>query len=73
MEFTVVVEPEIIDVLGVDKVNAFLQDAAVRLKLKAAAQEALADLPNFDSLVNDPEWHIARGQAWEQEKTRYSF
>ncbi len=68
MEFTVIVEPEIIDVLGIDNVNAFLQDAAARLKLKAAAQKALADLDYFDELVNDPQWQSARQQAWEQQK-----
>ena len=72
MEFTVSIEPEVIDVLGVDKVGAFLRDAATRLKLKAAAQEALADLDYFDELVNDPDWQTARDQAWDQEKHRYT-
>lgn len=71
MEFTVTIEPAVIDVLGADKVSAFLQDAATRLRLKAATQEALADLDYFDELVNDPEWQTARQQAWEQEKHRY--
>ncbi len=71
MEFTVTIEPEIIDVLGADKVSAFLNDAATKLKLKAAAQETLADLTYFDELVNDPQWQTARQQAWEQEKHRY--
>lgn len=71
MEFMITIEPAVIDVLGVDKVNAFLQDAAIRLKLKAAAQEALADISYFDELVNDPDWQMARQQAWEQDKHRY--
>lgn len=71
MEFTVTIEPEVIDILGADKVNAFLQDAADRLKLKAAAREALADLDYFDQLVNDPVWQSARRQAWEENKHRY--
>jgi len=71
MEFTVTVDAKVIDVLGADKVNAFLQDAATKLKLKAAAQEALADLTYFDELVNDPAWQIAREQAWAQEKQFY--
>lgn len=71
MEFTVTIEPEVIEVLGTDKVTAFLQDAVTRLKLKAAAQEALADLDYFDELVNDPAWRMARQQAWDQEKHRY--
>ena len=72
MEFTLTIEPEVINVLGADKVSAFLQDAAAKLKLKAAAQEALADLDYFNELVNDPEWQTARQQAWEQEKQRYT-
>lgn len=71
MEFTVTVESEVVDVLGADTVNLFLQDAATRLKLKAAAQEALADLDYFDQLINDPQWQVARQQAWEQDKHRY--
>lgn len=71
MEFTVTIESEVVNVLGADKVDAFLRDAATRLKLKAAAQEALADLDYFDELVNDPAWQAARQQAWEQEKHRY--
>jgi hypothetical protein len=71
MEFMVTVDYEVIDVLGADKVNAFLQDAATRLKLKAAAQEALADLTYFDELVNDLAWQTAREQAWAQEKQYY--
>lgn len=71
MEFMITVEPEVVDVLGVDKVSAFLKDAATKLKLKAASQEALADLNYFDELVNDPQWQTARQQAWEQEKHRY--
>ena len=71
MEFTVTVEPEIISVLGVDKVSAFLNDAAIKLKLKAAAQETLANLAYFDELVNDPQWQTARQQAWDQEKHHY--
>ena len=71
MEFIVTVDSKIIDVLGVDKVNAFLQDAATNLKLKVAAQEALADLTYFDELVNDPVWQTAREQAWAQEKQYY--
>ena len=73
MEFTVTIEPEVIDVLGADKVSTYLNDAATRLRLKAAAQEALADLDYFDSLVNDPQWRTARQQAWEQEKHRYDL
>lgn len=71
MEFLITVEPAVIDVLGADKVSAFLQDVTTKLKLKAAAQEALADLNYFDELVNDPQWQTARGQAWEQEKHHY--
>ncbi|GAB2566351.1 hypothetical protein [Spirosoma areae] len=71
MEFMVTVEPEVIDVLGADKVSAFLKDAATKLKLKAAAQETLADLDYFNELVNDPQWQTARQQAWEQEKHHY--
>ncbi len=65
------VEAEIISVLGADKVSAFLTDAAIKLKRKAAAQETLADLDYFDELVNDPQWQTARQQAWDQEKHRY--
>ena len=72
MEFTITIEPAVIEVLGADKVGAFLQDAATRLKLKAAAQEALADLDYFDELVNDPKWQTARKEAWDQEKHRYT-
>lgn len=71
MEFTVTIEPEVVDVLGADKVGAFLQNAATQLRLKAAAQEALTDLADFDTLVNDPEWQTARQQAWSKEKHRY--
>jgi hypothetical protein len=71
MEFTVTIEPEVIDILGTDKVSAFLRDAADRLKLKAAAQEALTDANYFDQLINDPEWQVARRQAWEENKYRY--
>ena len=71
MEFTITVEPEIVDALGADSVSAFLQDAATRLKRKAAVQEALADLDYFDELVNDPQWQTVRDQAWNQEKHRY--
>ncbi|ADB36385.1 hypothetical protein [Spirosoma linguale] len=68
MEFTVTVDPEVIDVLGADQVSAFLNDAATKLKLKVAAKEALADINYFDELVNDPTWEKARQQAWEQEQ-----
>jgi hypothetical protein len=73
MEFMITVEPEVIDVLGAEKVSAFLQDAATKLKLKAAAQEALADLTHFDELVNDSQWQTARQQAWDQEKHNYQL
>ena len=72
MEFTLTIEPEVVDTLGADKVNAFLQDAVARLNVKAAAQEALAYLPLFDELSNDPDWQMARQQAWDQEKHRYT-
>lgn len=71
MEFAITVEPAVVDVLGADKVGAFLRDAATRLKLKAAAQETLSDLDYFDELVNDPKWQTARDQALDQEKYRY--
>ncbi|RZM14981.1 MAG: hypothetical protein EOO88_43860 [Pedobacter sp.] len=71
MEFTVTIDPEVIDILGADKVNAFLQDAATSLRIKAAAQESLADIDYFDELVNDPKWQQARQQAWDQDKHRY--
>ena len=71
MEFTITIEPDVIDALGVDQVSAFLKDAASKLKLKAAAQESLGDLTYFDELVNDPAWKTAREQAWEQEKHHY--
>ncbi|SOD78114.1 hypothetical protein [Spirosoma fluviale] len=67
MEFTVTVDPEVIDVLGADQVSAFLNDAATKLKLKVAAQEALADIDYFDELVNESEWKKARQQVWEQQ------
>jgi hypothetical protein len=71
MEFTITIELEVIDILGPDQVNAFLQDAAVRLRLKAAAQDALSEIDYFDDLVNDPDWQLARQQAWEQDKAKY--
>ncbi len=73
MEFTVTIEPEVIDALGAEEVSAFLKDAATRLRLKVAAKEALADLDYFDDLTNDFGWEVAREQAWEQEKGKYAI
>ena len=54
------IEPEVIEVLGADRVTTYLNDVAARLRLKAAAREALADLDYFDGLVNDPQWKTTR-------------
>jgi len=61
---------EIVQQVGYEEVERYLQEFAQQLILKIAAQEARKDLETID-LENDTEWQLARNLAWEEEKHKY--
>lgn len=68
--FKVEIEESIVQQVGYEEVERYLQEFAQRLILKIAAQEARKDLETID-LENDTEWQLARNLAWEEEKHKY--
>lgn len=70
IEFKVEIEENVVQQVGYQEVERYLQEFAQQLILKIAAQEVLDDLKNVD-LENDPQWQMARNLAWEKEKHKY--
>ena len=69
-EFKIQLENSFVQQYGYSKVYTYLKEFVKKLSLKIAAQELLQDLEEID-LENDPQWKIARSEAWEQEKGKY--
>lgn|GEM_PF-495430 len=68
--FKVEIEESIVQQVGYNEVERYLQEFAQQLVLKIAAQEALKDLETID-LENNSEWKAARRLAWDEEKHKY--
>ena len=68
-EFKVMVEDELVATLGQEAIEQSLRNFVERLNLKAAAQDALAGLDEID-LENDPQWQVAREEAWKEYQTK---
>lgn len=68
--FKIEVEESIVQQVGYDEVERYLQEFVQQLILKIAAQEVRKELQNID-LENDGEWQAARNLAWEEEKHKY--
>lgn len=69
-EFKIQLEDSFVQQYGYSKVDSYLKEFVKKLSLKIAAQELLQDFEEID-LENDPQWKIARNEAWEQEKDKY--
>ena len=69
-EFKIQLEDSFVQQYGYSKVDGYLKEFVKKLSLKIAAQELLQDFEEID-LENDPQWKIARNEAWEQEKGKY--
>lgn len=70
VEFKVEIEESVVQQVGYQEVERYLQEFAQQLILKIAAQEVVEDLESID-LENDPQWQMARALAWEEEKHKY--
>lgn len=70
IEFKIEIEENIVQQVGYQEVERYLQEFAQQLILKIAAQEVLDDLKNVD-LENDPQWQMARNLAWQEEQHKY--
>lgn len=68
--FKIEIEESIVQQVGYEEVERYLQEFAQRLILKIAAQEVRKDLETID-LENDSEWQAARHLAWAEEKHKY--
>ncbi len=68
--FKIEIEESLVQQVGYEEVERYLQEFAQQLILKIAAQEARKDLETID-LENDTEWQLARNLAWEEEKHKY--
>ena len=69
-EFKIQLEDSLVQRFGYAEVDNYLKELVKKLHLKMAAQEILKDLEEID-LENDPQWQVARNEAWEQEKSKY--
>ncbi len=71
VEFKVQIEDSIVQTLGQQEIEQYLQEFTRNIVLKLAAQDILNELESLD-LQNDKEWQLARQLSWEQEKHKYS-
>ena len=64
-EFTITIEDDLVASLGEAAIEQSLHRFVERLNLKAAAEGSLHELQSID-LENDPQWQLAREEAWKE-------
>jgi hypothetical protein len=69
-EFKVKLEDKIVQTIGYNTIEKYLNDYIHQIILKISAQESLHDLKTID-LENDSKWKIAREQAWKEQGYKY--
>ncbi len=67
VEIKLQIDDMLIQTFGQAEVEKALQEYVTKLRLRVAAKEILAELPEID-LSNDEKWQLARQSAWEQYK-----
>ncbi len=70
IEFKVQIEDKLVQAIGYNNVESYLQDFIERLQMKLAAKEMLDDLKDIN-LENDERWKLAREAAWKDQKDFY--
>jgi hypothetical protein len=69
-EFKVQLEDKLVQTIGYNTIEKYLNDYINQIILKISAQDALSDLKSFN-LDNDGKWKIAREQAWKEQGYKY--
>jgi hypothetical protein len=70
VEFKIQLEESLVQIMGYQQIETYLQEWTQKVVLKIAAQDILEDLERID-LENDVEWQLSRSLAWQQEKHKY--
>lgn len=69
-EFNIQLEDNLVQTIGYETIEKYLNDYITQLLLKISAHEALTDLKSIN-LENDSKWKIAREQAWNEQGHKY--
>ncbi len=70
IEFKILLDEQIVETIGHQQIQDYLQEFVDKLVLKLAAKDAIEDLKTIE-IENNKKWQLARKLAWEQEKSKY--
>ena len=71
-QITLKLEDSLIEGISKDQIEQLVKGWLSQYKRKQALKEAIEELSTID-LTNDPQWQVARNQAWESYKHNFKI